>query len=58
VNAYKKGNKKIKKIENWEFFSKTFENGAVGDIVNLDIIRLMRFWPKNGGKNEYFFASF
>jgi hypothetical protein len=32
--------------------------GAVSDSGKCDIIRLIRFWAKNEGKNEHFFALF
>jgi hypothetical protein len=40
-------------------FSQVFlKNGVVGDSKKRDFIGLMRFWAKNEGKNEHFFALF
>jgi hypothetical protein len=34
------------------------KNGVVGGSKKCDFIGLIRFWAKNGGKNEHFFALF
>jgi len=50
-NRRKRGEKKIKKVENQGFLREILKNGVVGGSKKCDFIGLICFWPKNGGKN-------
>jgi hypothetical protein len=53
-----KGEKKYKKSRKQGFLREILKIVAVGDRENGDFIGLMRFWAKNEGRNEHFFALF
>jgi len=42
----------------YEFLTVFLKNGVGGGSKKCDFIGLIRFWGKNGGKNERFFALF